>query len=269
MKSYHEYWSFTAVRGVLALLAAIVVIAVPRAAADLFVIPILLAFAIGALALWSVFDSAFTALLAFLIPTQTLRRSVLLPQAVIAFLLAALLFLNGYRLLPAGALVWIVALQAASFAAAEFFVARTTHRTYDCLSCYTTVFAFAFSALALPFASALSPANMTLALAAYLSLIGISELGMGSRMLFLGYRRDHPALRSLAQDWQASTELALGKSIAQPAPTACAPDLTCGACPATSVCRDNALSTQITGILHNHQPAIVNSVRAATLLAHH
>jgi hypothetical protein len=127
----------------------------------------------------------------------------------------------------------------------------------------------------MPFAAGLSAANMTIALCIYLSLIGFSEFCLGSRMLFLGYRENHPA-HLLSQDWRSSMDLPRTELATQPAPAAaafasafsCSPELTCGPCPATSICLDSNISAQIAGILHTHQPAIVSSVRATTLLAH-
>ncbi len=264
MKSYHEYWSFAAVRGVLALLAAAVVVALPRAIADLFSIPVLLAFSISAFALWAVFDSAITVLLANLFPSHTSGRRILVPQAITVFILAALLFLTGYRLLPAQSLVWIVAVLAAVSAVSEFSIAETTHKTYHCLSCYTTAITFAVAAVAIPFAAFLTPAEVTLALGAYLALIGSSELALGSRMLFLGYRAEHPLAVAVTPEWRLAMEPA---AQAAAATLACTPQLTCETCPATSVCLDNSVSTQLHNILNSRAPAIVRSLRASTLNA--
>jgi hypothetical protein len=49
----------------------------------------------------------------------------------------------------------------------------------------------------------------------------------------------------------------------------CNPCLTCDACPADSVCRDNSVAAQVSALLKNRQPRIVNTIRAATLLQSH
>lgn len=266
MTRYHEYWSFAAVRGVLALLAAAVVVALPRAIADLFSIPVLLAFSISAFALWAVFDSATTILLANLFPSHATGRKTLLPQAVIVFVIAALLFLTGYRVLPAGTLVWLVAAQAAFSALAEFRIARTTHQTYRCLSCYMTAITFAVAALAVPFAASLSASDMTLALGAYLTLIGSSEFALSSRMLFLEYRKEHPAPPFLSTDWKNAMEPATQPTPATFAFTSCPSNLTCETCPATATCMDDSIPAQLTNILNSREPAVVRSLRANALL---
>jgi hypothetical protein len=266
MTRYHEYWSFAAVRGVLALLAAAVVVALPRAIADLFSIPVLLAFSISAFALWAVFDSATTILLANLFPSHATGRKTLLPQAVIVFVIATLLFLTGYRVLPASTLVWLVAAQAAFSALTEFRIARTTHQTYECLSCYTTAITFAVAALAVPFAADLSASDMTLALGAYLALIGSSEFALSGRMLFLEYRKDNPAPQFLSTDWRTAMEPATQPAIATFASTACTPNLTCETCPAIATCLDDSIASQFTSIVNSRESAIVRSLRANALL---
>jgi len=268
MKSFHEYWSFVSVRGVLALLGASVVVFLPRAIASLFEIPILLGFAIGAFALWAVFDAASSLLLAKLYPAATAGRRALVPQAAATFAIAILIFLTGYRVLPLAGFVWLAAALAAIAAGAEFSVANDSHRTYGCLSCYSTVFALVVAAVALPFCGALGTADMTLALGGLLSLIGLSEVGLGSRMLFLGYRAEHPATPT-SMDWkdlldEAGSPLPIAPPAATKAP--CTPTLTCDVCPAEVRCTDTSLQGQLAAILSSRQPAIVRTVQAATLL---
>lgn len=263
MNSYHEYWSFAAVRGVLALLAAAVVVALPRAVADLFTLPVILTFSIAAFALWAVFDSATTILLAQLFPE--VGRKTLAVQSAAAFAIAALVFLTGYRVLPAQSLVWLVAALAAITALTEYRLARTAHQTYNCLSCYTTTFAYAAAAVAFPFAANLTAEDMTLALGAFLGFIGSSQLAVGGRMLLLGYRENHPALQYVPADWRFAMEPAtqLAPAASQPCPG----ELICQTCPAAATCLDDSLSGKLTEILRARRPAIVNCLRAQTLLA--
>jgi hypothetical protein len=268
MKSFHEYWSFVSVRGILALLGASVVVFLPRAIASLFELPVLLGFAIGAFALWAVFDAASSLLLAKLYPAATAGRRALVPQAAATFAIAILIFLTGYRVLPLAGFVWLAAALAAIAAGAEFSMANDSHRTYGCLSCYSTVFALAVAAVALPFCGGLGAADMTLALGAWLSLIGLSEVGLGSRMLFLGYRAEHPAT-PISMDWKDLLDGAvapLPAALQKISSAACAPTLTCDVCPAEVRCTDGSLQGQLAAILSTRQPSIVKTVQAATLL---
>lgn len=273
MKSFHEYWSFTAMRGIFALLAAISIVAIPRAISSFFELPILLGFAIGLFALYTFFDLAATALLDSLLPDAAGGRRNYLQFAFIA-LVTVLLFLTGYHVLSLGWLVWLAAAQAAVTALAEFLIARSTHREYGCLSCYSTAIVLAVSAIALPFTGRLDSTGIALALASYLGLLGLSELTLGSRMLFTEYRGGNPAPQFLDQTWRAlmtaqlSTQpVAMITRAARAA--ACAPELTCDTCPVDLVCLDNSLGSQLTAILTTRQPSIVSSIRATALVQSH
>jgi hypothetical protein len=274
MKSFHEYWSFTAIRGIFALLAAIAIIAVPRAVASLFVLPVLLGFAIALFALYIFFDIAVTFLLSRLLPDAAAGRRAYYPQIAFATVVTALLFLTGYHVLSLKWLVWLAATQAAITAVAEFLVSRSTHKEYGCLSCYATTIVLTVSAVALPFASFLDSTGIALALAIYLSCFGLSEFLLGGRMLFLGYRADHPAAPFLDESWRASMtsqprlQLALELNQRAGGPI-CVPALSCDECPADKVCRDNSLTTQIATVLAGRHPSIVNSMRASTLIQSH
>ncbi len=280
MKNFHEYWSFTAVRGIFALFAAVAIVALPRAVASLFVLPVLLGFAIALFALFVFFDTAVTVLLSRLLPDAAASRRAYSPQIGFAAVATTLLFLTGYHVLPLAWLAWLAAAQAAVTAAAEFTIAGSTHKQYGCLSCYTTTIALAVSAVALPFAGLLSPTDLALALAAYLGLFGLSEFSLGARMLFLQYRAEHPAADFLDESWRAFMTNQTGDAaqvalLPMPVPglasadAYCAATLTCEACPADPVCRDNSLEVQIATVLSARQPSIVNSIRAATLVQSH
>jgi hypothetical protein len=274
MKSFNNYWTFNTIRGAMTLLAAVAIAAVPRAAAAMLSIPLLIGFSIACYATYIFSDAPVMILLAKLLPQTVTGRKVLYPQAVIGALIGTLLFLIAYDVLPLSWLMGLAAAQAAVAAAAEFLVARSTHRQYGCLSCYSSVIVLAASAIALPFASRLDPAGMSLALATYVALFGASELTVGARMLFLEYRAEHPAPEFLSQEWRAAMQPANLPAAAVLAPTAatridCIASLSCDACPAETACRDNSLQTKIAAILATRQPAIVNTIRAATLLHQH
>jgi hypothetical protein len=274
MKNFHEYWSFTAVRGVFALFAAAAIVAVPRAVASLFVLPILLGFAIALFALYTFFDTAVTLLLSTLLPDAAAGRRAYYPQIAFAAVVTTLLFLTGYHVLSLRWLVWLAAAQAIITAVAEFLIARTTHKQYGCLSCYSTTIVLAISAIALPFAGFLGTTGIALALAAYLAAFGLSEFLLGTRMLFVQFQAVHPA-PAFDMSWrdamtlQPAFQLAAVVQTSIPAAAPCSPTLTCDECPADLVCRDNSLSTQVATLLSTRQAGIVNSIRAATLIQSH
>jgi hypothetical protein len=274
MKAFHEYWSFSAIRGIMALFAAIAIVAIPRAAADLFSIPVLLLLAVALYALYNFFDAAAMILLAAVLPFKANKRRAFVVQSALAFVFGILLLLVGYRVLSISWLFGIAMLQAATSAVTEFLVARGTHRVYGCLSCYSTAIVLACAALALPFAVVLDPVNQALALAAYLTLFGFSEWLTGGRMLFLDYRAEHPMPQWLSTTWHESMTIAPAPTPALPLEmtelqlSACEPT-SCAACPAEAVCRDNSFEAQLALLLASRQPSIVNTVRAASLMHAH
>ena len=270
MKNFHEYWSFTAIRGIFAVFAAIAIVAVPRAVTSLFGIPVLFGFAIALFALYTFFDMAVTTLLSKLLPDTATGRRAYYPQIAFALIVTALLFLTGYHVLSLTWLVWLAAAQAAITAVAEFQIARSTHKEYGCLSCYTTTLVLAVAAFTLPFAGVLSSTDIALALAGYLAILGLSEFSLGGRMLFVQYRAEHPAKQFLDMSWQAAmTKQAQPSRTSASVAQACAPALTCDACPADPICRDNSFTSQIATLLTARQPSIVNSTRAVTLIHSH
>ena len=192
MKAFRDYWTFLAIRGALAIVAAIVIAAMPFGAAWIMTIPVALALTADCLAAFSIFDGAVAIMLNRLLPEQATHRRALFAQTAVGAAAATLLFFIVYGLIGIHALLWIVAAQFAA-ALVEFIVARDTHAQYRCLSCYSTSMVLAFCALLLPFAAGLDASRITAALAGCVALYGLSELTMGARMLFLEYRSTHPA----------------------------------------------------------------------------
>jgi hypothetical protein len=188
MKAFRDYWTFLAIRGALAIVAAIVIAAMPFGAAWIMTIPVALALTADCLAAFSIFDGAVAILLNRLLPEQATHRRALFAQTAVGAAAATLLFFIVYGLIGIHALLWIVAAQFAAAALVEFIVARDTHAQYRCLSCYSTSMVLAFCALLLPFAAGLDASRITAALAGCVALYGL-----GARMLFLEYRSTHPA----------------------------------------------------------------------------
>jgi hypothetical protein len=263
MKDFHTYWSVNAIRGVLTLIAATAIFALPRAAAYAYDIPIILLISVGCYAVFTMLEAGGIFLTAQTLPGKPSVRKALYPQAGLAIVFASLLFLAGYRLLPLTALFWIAATQAAVAALSEYAIARSTHHAYGCLSCYSTVIVCAVAAVTLPFAALLAPESMTLALAAWVGAFGLSEFALGSRMLFVEYRSEHPAI-ALSNAWQLEMEPG---GAAQPvAAVVCAPSISCRECVADAICSDNSVAAQMATILNSRQPSIVRAARAAAIL---
>lgn len=265
MKPFHQYWTFSAIRGVITVFAAVAILSIPQAAASMLTIPVLVVLAVDCLAAYSFFDAAIMVLLGKLLPVRAMNLKALYAQAFMAASTGALLFMVVYGTINLRWLMWIVASQAALAGLAELVIARDTHREYGCLSCYSTVFVLAIAAMSLPFAGGLSTTNTSLALASYIGAYGASELLLGARMLFLEYRSEHPAT-PLSEAWRM--EMFRPPFVALLSVEACrlADAMTCKTCPAAPLCLDSSLAAQLAGVTAQHAPAIVRSVQIGTIL---
>ena len=262
MKSFHEYWTFSAIRGALTMLACIAILALPQATSSMLSLPVLITLLILCLATYSVFDAGLMILLVKLLPARAKHARAFYGQAVVATVVGILLYLVAYEELSLRWLMLLASSQAAFAAIAEFIVAQDTHRQYRCLSCYATGIVLVAAAVGLPFAAGMDANVMSLALAGYVGLYGMSQFLLGARMLFVEYRKEHPAaIASTA--WQAA--------MVQPAAVPCLIPHTagtaCALCPADALCHDDSLRGQLTRILRDRQPAVVRSIRVADLLA--
>jgi hypothetical protein len=263
MKPFHQYWTFSAIRGAMTVFAALAILAVPQAQAFIFNAPVAIGLAINCLATFSIFDGGVMILLANLLPARARNRKVLYAQALMAVSSGLLLYAVIGGVVGLQWLMWIAAFQAALVTFAEWMIARDTHQQYGCLSCYTTSMVLGLSALALPFAGGLNAAGMSIALASYIGLYGTSELVLGGRMLFLEYRSEHPAT-ALSEAWRIE--------MLNPAAAPLLSTLerkayvTCADCPASAFCHDDSLSGQMARIMADRSSPIVRAMRAEALL---
>jgi hypothetical protein len=258
MKSFHEYWTFSTIRGALTVLASMFIFAAPQGLALLSKGPLLAGLAITFLATFSIFDGGVMILLAYLLPARATHRTAFYGQALMAVFYGLLLYLVAGEVVNMRWLMLIVASQAALAALSELRIALDTHQQYDCLSCYTTPIVLGVSAMVLPFASRFDAAGMTITLASYAGLHGASELILGGRMLFLEYRSEHPAILQ-SEAWREM----LNAPFSEKAPEAC---FSCAECPADARCHDDSLSGQIARVIAERRPAIVQAIRVDALL---
>jgi hypothetical protein len=254
MKNFKQYWTFSAIRGALTVIVAAGIAAVPQAATAILSIPVTLGFAIDVLAVYILLDAGAMFLLAIVMPAQARNRRVLFVQAAAAVFFGTVLYLFTYGAINPRYLLLCVASYAAVMAVVEIFVARDTHAQYGCTSCFSTAMVLAASALALPFASGLDAAGTSVVLAGFVGIYGVSQLLLAARMLVLDYRAGHPAA-VLSEAWRAE--------MVSPATFSC---IACEACPADATCRDYSLPGQVARIRASRQPAIVRTVRVASLM---
>jgi hypothetical protein len=263
MKPFHQYWTFSAIRGAMTVFASLAIFAVPQGLAFIFNAPVVVGLAINCLATFSIFDGGVMILLANLLPARATNRKMLYGQALMAISSGLLLYAVIGGVVGLHWLMWIAALQAALAAFAELMVARDTHQQYGCLSCYTTSMVLGFSALALPFAGGLNATGMSIALASYIGLYGTSELVLGGRMLFLEYRSTHPAVRA-SEAWRI--EMLNPAAVPLLSPAERNASVTCADCPANTLCHDDSTRGQVARIMVERCPAIVRTMRVEALL---
>ncbi|ADW69449.1 hypothetical protein [Granulicella tundricola] len=264
MKAFQQYWTFSAIRGAMTILASCFILALPLTTSSMLSLPVLVALAIDCLATYTIFDGAVMILLERLMPTRATNRRILYGQAGIALVLGTTFYLFGYGMLNQSWLLWIVAAQAAMAAGAEFLIARNTHQEYGCLSCYSTSMVLGLCAVFLPFANGLNATDTSYVLAAYVGLYGASELFLGGRMLFAEYRSEHPAAVA-SEAWKvAMLEPEAAPLLPLAARRICS---NCVECPADSLCHDNSLSGQVGMVLAERRPAIVVSTRVVASLS--
>ncbi len=263
MNDFREYWTFSSIRGALTLLAAAGILALPQATAAILSLPVLETLAIAGWATYCIFDGIVLLLLASLLPERATSSNTVYLQALAGVGAGGLLFLVGYNDMDARWLVGIGAAQAAFAAYTEWKVARDTHRVYGCLSCYATAIALTVTAIGLPIA--LANGAVSLAVAAYVGLYGTTELVTGSRMLFLEYRAGHPAAVA-SEAWRAEKTPSAAAAFKAYALNPAKDCLTCEDCPADALCSDLSLEGEMRQIMAAREPAIVRTVRVATLL---
>jgi hypothetical protein len=255
MKAFREYWTFSAIRGAMTLLASIAIVTLPYVTASALSMPVLIGLAIDCWATYMVLDAAVIVLLAKMLPARARNLSALYWQALMNVCVAGTLYLIVYGVIDLRWAVGIATFQAGFAAVVEWRVARQTHGEYSCLSCYSTAIALAFSAVCLPFAMGLDGSNAPLAVAAFVGLYGMCELSLGGRMLFIEYRAGHPAAMA-SQAWRLE-KFATAKR------AACA---RCDECPANAMCMDESLAGEVARLNADRLPPIVQTVRIAAFL---
>ncbi len=261
MKAFHQYWTFSSIRGVLNTMAAVAVLAVPLAAGAMLTLPFLLALAVDCFAVYSLLDAGVTVLLAKLLPEQATQRRMLYVQAAMGMVTGMVMFLITVGVMSLHWAIWVAAAQAAVAAVCEWMVASDTGQEHGGLTCYASAAVLAMGALTLPLAAGLGAASVALALSVYLGLYGTSEVAVAGRMLFLEYRQGHPAaIASTA--WRDAMEQA---RVARPGPVALPGS--CEACPAGPLCRDTSVAAHWGQVASQRQPLLVRSVRLAAMRA--
>jgi len=201
MKAFHNYWSFSAIRGVLTIIISVGIFGLPYFAHALVTIPVMIGLAIDVLAVYAMLEGGALVLLGVSMPENLGGHRTRYIEAAASVGIGSVLFLMAHGEFIQY-LMGVVAAQAAIAAIAEYSVARQTYREYASPICYATAFVLAACAVAMPFAATMSLDNQLVALSTYVGLYGSIQVLLAVRMLFLEYRSEHPA-PALSDAWRA------------------------------------------------------------------
>ena len=112
----------------------------------------------------------------------------------------------------------------------------------------------------------LNAEQTALALTGYVALYGTLQLAVGARMLFKEYRAEHPATQ-LSMSWREQMDrLPAAAGSVHAAQQACGHDGMCKACAAEARCFDFTVEGQLAQVRASRTPAIVRTLRAASVL---
>ena len=254
MKAFREYWTFSAIRGAMTMLAAFFIVLMPQAVVSVMDLPRPLGLAVDCLATYCVIDAVGIVLLAILLPAQAPHRRWLYVRVAAGMALGAAFYLQVLNPQPVR-LMWFVAAFAAIAALAELAIAVDTHREYHCWTCYASAGVLAVCALALPFANGLDVAGLCVALSGFVAAYGVSQLAGRCANAVSGVSRGPP--RDSA-----------GRCVERTCtggPRVC--DRSCADCPAGSICGDSTVAGQIALVYAQRHPSIVQAMRAPQVLA--
>ena len=138
MKSFREYWTFSAIRGALTLVVAGGMIGLPALATGILPFPMLLGLTVDVLAAYILMDCGAMVLLALELPRAATHAKVLYAQVAASLIVGGLLYAIVGARIDMRWLAPLIAAQAAIAAGAEWWIGVDTHREYHCLSCYAS-----------------------------------------------------------------------------------------------------------------------------------
>lgn len=178
--AYKEYWTFTLIRGLLAVITAVAIVFTTAMSSTVILDAPAVVLEILILGAYVTLDSALVLITSFTIPRQRPGRVPLQLQGVGGAILGLFLFSLVYNRLDRHWFLYLFAVQAAVTAVTEFMVARGTAEHHEALWCYAASAIAAASAIGL-LTIQTSPGWI---IYGYLSLLGFNLLALSARMLF-------------------------------------------------------------------------------------
>lgn len=184
MTDYTAYWGVTCVRGVIALLAGLMIVFCSALRSTILLMPLAIVFSLMALAGYVVFDSALVLASSFLLPRHHLGRVALRVQGFIGIFIGIACFVVSSGEADLTWFLYLAALQAFCVAIAEYVAARGTAADHNSTWCYVAAYIAMISSLVLVFFHKATGHLLAWLLYGYLWSFGLNLLLLSSHMLF-------------------------------------------------------------------------------------
>ncbi len=184
MNSYTAYWIATLVRGVLALLASIVVMTLCATAETILLLPLAIVFSFLALGAYVACDSAIVLATSFMLPHHRLGSIALRIQGIAGVVIGLLFFLFASNKEQFSWLIYLVVIQALCVGVAEFIVARRTSPDHSSRWCYASSVIAIISSMILLLNHHAQDRTLGFLIYGYLACFGLNLFVLAGHMLF-------------------------------------------------------------------------------------
>lgn len=184
MSEYTAYWGATCARGVIALIAGVVIVFCSALRSTILLMPLAIVFSLMALAAYVVVDSAIVLASSFMLPHHHLGRIALRVQGFIGIAIGITCFIVSSQERDLRWFLYLAALQALCVAIAEYLAARDTASYHNSKWCYMSAYIALISSLVLLFFHQATGHLLAWLLYGYLWSFGLNLLLLSSHMLF-------------------------------------------------------------------------------------
>ncbi len=193
MTHYTGYWMATLMRGVIALVAAIVIVILTDLGATILLLPLAIVSALLALAAYVIIDSAVVLATSFMLPHHRAGRIALRVQGVCGVAIGILCFVFASGEVDLTWFLYLGAAQALSLAIAELCVARDTSEYHNSMWCYASAGIAAVSSMMLLIRRHATGRGLAWSFYSYLGIFGLNCFVLAAHMLFeVAHAARHP-----------------------------------------------------------------------------
>lgn len=194
MTDYTAYWGATCVRGIIALIAGVVIVFCSALNATLLLLPLGIVISLLALAAYMVVDSAIVLASSFMLPHQHLGRVALRLQGAIGTVIGIGCFIASQS--EVKWFLYLAALQAFCVAVTEYFSARDTAAYHSSNWCYASSIIAGISCMVLLTFHHATGHLLSWLLYSYLWSFGLNLFVLSCHMLFEEVRSPHSHVSS-------------------------------------------------------------------------